>query len=204
MRDFEERKAEVFRRSEKRIKERKARRNHILMDCVPLVLCLTILGTFLFPGEVSKDSGNPLSHESAMGGLTEERYESLTCPIAEITVTGSDFSQSYTNAADLLLIADQLYSYGKRGSEYNGITGIEIPGNEIVKEEGKESADDFSDSIADAANAGYTITLAMQKGEKTEYYLEGNILKNLTSNQTYQLTQIQVNELHELLGIPDR
>ena len=196
MRNFEERKAEVFRRSEKRIKERKQRRNHILMACIPLVLCITLLGAFLFPGATPED---PSFNGSAGGGLTEEKFESLSCPIAKITVTGGNFSQTYKEVEDLLLISDQLYSYGSRGSETNGTTddGIASEG-----EDRKENADDVSGSVADSANIAYTITLITHEGVKTEYQLVGKTLKNLTTKQTYHLSQTQVNELYELLGIP--
>ena len=196
MRNFEERKAEVFRRSEKRIKERKQRRNHILMACIPLVLCITLLGAFLFPGATPED---PRFNGSAGGGLTEEKFESLSCPIAKITVTGGNFSQTYKEVEDLLLISDQLYSYGSRGSETNGTTddGIASEG-----EDRKENADDVSGSVADSANIAYTITLITHEGVKTEYRLVGKTLKNLTTKQTYNLSQTQVNELYELLGIP--
>ena len=196
MRNFEERKAEVFRRSEKRIKERKQRRNHILMACIPLVLCITLLGAFLFPGATPED---PSFNGSAGGGLTEEKFESLSCPIAKITVTGGNFSQTYKEVEDLLLISDQLYSYGSRGSETNGTTddGIASEGDDR-----KENADDVSGSVADSANNAYTITLITHEGVKTEYQLVGKTLKNLTTKQTYHLSQTQVNELYELLGIP--
>jgi len=196
MRNFEERKAEVFRRSEKRIKERKQRRNHILMACIPLVLCITLLGAFLFPRATPED---PRFNGSAGGGLTEEKFESLSCPIAKITVTGGNFSQTYKEVEDLLLISDQLYSYGSRGSETNGTTddGIASEG-----EDRKENADDVSGSVADSANIAYTITLITHEGVKTEYQLVGKTLKNLTTKQTYNLSQTQVNELYKLLGIP--
>ena len=196
MRNFEERKAEVFRRSEKRIKERKQRRNHILMACIPLVLCITLLGAFLFPGATPED---PSFNGAAGGGLTEEKFESLSCPIAKITVKGGNFSQTYKEVEDLLLISDQLYSYGSRGSETNGTTddGIASEG-----EDRKENADDVSGSVADSANIAYTITLITHEGVKTEYQLVGKTLKNLTTKQTYNLSQTQVNELYELLGIP--
>ena len=196
MRNFEERKAEVFRRSEKRIKERKQRRNHILMACIPLVLCITLLGAFLFPGATPED---PSFNGSAGGGLTEEKFESLSCPIAKITVTGGNFSQTYKEVEDLLLISDQLYSYGSRGSETNGTTDDGIASE---SEDRKENADDVSGSVADSANIAYTITLITHEGVKTEYQLVGKTLKNLTTKQTYNLSQTQVNELYELLGIP--
>ena len=196
MRNFEERKAEVFRRSEKRIKERKARRNHILMACIPLVLCITLLGAFLFPGAIPED---PIFNGAAGGGLTEDRYESLSCPIAKITVTGVNFSKSYKDVEDLLLISEQLYSYGSRGAETNSNSnnGIAAEG-----EDRKENADDIYGNVADHSNVAYTITLVTHEGVKTEYRLVGKTLKNLTTKQTYHLSQTQVNELYELLGIP--
>ena len=199
MREINECTAEVFRRREKRIKERRQRRNHIVMACIPVVLCITILGAFLFPGTALEDLRNPISNGSAMGGLTEDRYESLTCPIAKITVTGSGFFQSYTDAADILLISDQLYSYGTRSPETNGTTndGVADGG-----EDRKENAADVSGSIADSANIAYTITLVTHGGAKTEYQLVGKTLKNLTTKRTYTLSQAQANELQELLGIP--
>ena len=196
MRELHECQAEVFRRSEKRIQKRKQRRNQLIMACLPLVLCITILGAFLFPGATPED---PSFNGSAGGGLTEEKFESLSCPIAKITVTGGNFYQTYKEVEDLLLISDQLYSYGSRGSETNGTTddGIASEG-----EDRKENADDVSGSVADSANIAYTITLITHEGVKTEYQLVGKTLKNLTTKQTYNLSQTQVNELYELLGIP--
>lgn len=196
MRELHECQAEVFRRSEKRIKERKQRRNHLIMACLPLVLCITILGAFLFHGGTPED---PSFNGAAGGGLTEEKFESLSCPIAKITVTGGNFSQTYREVEDILLISDQLYSYGSRGSETNGTTddGIASEG-----EDRKENADDVFGDIADSANVAYTITLVTHEGVKTEYRLVGKTLENLTTKQTYHLSQTQVNELYELLGIP--
>ena len=196
MRELHECQAEVFRRSEKRIQKRKQRRNHLIMACLPLVLCITILGAFLFPGGIPEDPG---FNGAAGGGLTEEKFESLSCPIAKITITGGNFSQTYREIEDLLLISDQLYSYGSRGNETNGTTDDSIASE---GEDRKEHADDIYGNITDHSNVAYTITLVTHEGVKTEYRLAGKTLENLTTKQTYHLSQTQVNELYELLGIP--
>ena len=49
MRELNECKAEVFRRSEKRIKERKQHRNQMLAGCIPLVLCIAVAGVYFLP-----------------------------------------------------------------------------------------------------------------------------------------------------------
>lgn len=199
MRNFEERKAEVFRRSEKRIKERRQRRKHVLMACIPLVLCLTIFGAFLFPRVTPDGAADPGDTRPVVEGMGNPiQSPSLSCPISKITVSGNGFSQSYTEVEDLLLISDQLYSYGTRAPESNGIT------NEAVPDEGadhKENTDDMSGIISDSTNAAYTITMVTHEGVKTEYQLSGNTLKNLTTNQSYTLSQTQVDELQKLLGI---
>ena len=199
MRNFEERKAEVFRRSEKRIKERKARRNHILMACIPLVLCITILGAFLHPNVTPDGAADPGDTSPVVDGMGSDGFTSLSCPIAKITVSGNNFSISHTEVADLLLISDQLYSYGTRAPSSNGTTDTVVDEDDVPKDNGE----DVSGSIMDSANAAYTITMITHEGVKTEYQLVGKTLTNLTTNQTYKLTQTQANELRTLLGIPN-
>lgn len=50
MREINECTAEVFRRSENRIKERKRNRNRILAMCIPLCLIITIFSVTMLPG----------------------------------------------------------------------------------------------------------------------------------------------------------
>ena len=199
MRNFEERKAEVFRRSEKRIKERKQRRNHILMACIPLVLCITILSAFLRPNVTPDGAADPGDTRPVVDGMGNDGFTSLSCPIAKITVSGNNFSISHTEVADLLLISDQLYSYGTRAPSSNGTTDTVVDEDDVPKDNGE----DVSGSIMDSANAAYTITMVTHEGVKTEYQLVGKNLTNLTTNQTYKLTQTQANELRTLLGIPN-
>ena len=50
MREINEITAEVFRRSENRIKERRRNRNRILAMCIPLCLIITIFSVTMLPG----------------------------------------------------------------------------------------------------------------------------------------------------------
>ena len=199
MRELHECQAEVFRRSEKRIKERRARRNHILMACIPLVLCITILGAFLRPNVTPDGAAEPGDTRPVVDGMGSDGFTSLSCPIAKITVSGNNFSISHTEVADLLLISDQLYSYGTRAPSSNGTTDNVVDEDDVPKDNGE----DVSGSIMDSANAAYTITMVTHEGVKTEYQLVGKTLTNMTTNQTYKLTQTQANELRTLLGIPN-
>ena len=191
MRELHECQAEVFRRSEKRIKERKQRSKRILMTCIPLVLCLTAFGAFLFP-QLFNHKQAP---ESILGPAGTQAAMGQDCAIAEIKVSGNGISIHYTDVADLLMISDQLHTYGTRAPETNA----------AVSEDGSdrnENADDVIGSITYSANAAYTITLITHEGVKTEYCLFGNTLRNQTTNQAYTLTYEQAKELRDMLGIP--
>lgn len=61
MREINECTAEVFRRSEKRIKERKRNRNRILMCCIPLLICITVFSTAILPAMMPAKKGENLS-----------------------------------------------------------------------------------------------------------------------------------------------
>lgn len=171
----------------------------MLMACIPLVLCITLFSAFFLPGMMPEDSRASGSTEAAKGELTQDGCESLAVSIAKIEVSGFRYFQTYTDISDVLLICDQLYAYSTRVPEANGSAN---DGFTAEDEDRKENVDDISGSIADSANTGYTITLVMREGGKTEYYLAGNTLTNRTDNQTHTLSQKQVTELKDLLGIP--
>ena len=60
MRSFEERKEEIFRRSEKKIAHRKKTVRQVIATCVPLVLCLgTLSGIWLLRGPTKMDNAAP-------------------------------------------------------------------------------------------------------------------------------------------------
>lgn len=202
MRELHECQAEVFRRSEKRIKQRKQRRKHVLMGCIPLVLCISLLWVFVLSDRMAAGSKNSGAADALPGELLQDAYASFSGAITKITVSGSDFSKTYTDISKVLPISDKLYSYSTRGAQNNSETNYSQTEDEVIGEGHKENTGDVFGSGAGSANAGYTITLFTDDGEKIAYLLAGNTLKNLTENRTHFLTEKQVNELKDLLGIP--
>ena len=75
VRSLDECKAEVFRRSERRIKERKRIRNRALALCIPLCL-LILLSASMLPGALFAGSGDaPEGSESSWdGGFDSEDF----------------------------------------------------------------------------------------------------------------------------------
>ena len=72
MRNLEECRAEVFRRSEARIRARKRRKIAILTACVPLVLCVALVWAAGLPGKTGERASGlteEYAPESAMGAV---------------------------------------------------------------------------------------------------------------------------------------
>lgn len=101
MRNLNECRAEVFRRSENRIKERKKRRNRMLACCIPLVLCVTVLVSTGLLDRSPGDAGGTVSpFVSVYGGGTTGRItdpaqvEQINARLEEFFVTGDGNSDS--------------------------------------------------------------------------------------------------------------
>ena len=99
MRELHECQAEVFRRSEKRIKERKQRRNHILMVCIPLILCVTIFGGLFLPNLDDFKGAPESSDELLYSGTGTEAVGGLFT--GSVEVSGNGVSSYYTSVENV-------------------------------------------------------------------------------------------------------
>ena len=192
MRELHECQAEVFRRSEKRIKERKQRRNHILMACIPLVLCVTIFGGLFLPNLDDYKGAPESSDELLYSGTGTEAVGGLFT--GSIEVSGNGISNYYTAVADVQGINALL----------NGI--VAIP--ETAPDGGDRdfvTEDSSSTDLKENANAneqGYTIVVKRSDGSSTEYLLVGSLLIDQTTQQEYPVSEDTMKELKDALGIP--
>ena len=190
MRNFEERKAEVFRRSEKRIKERKQRRNHMLMACIPLVLCLTIFGAFLFPQMDDLKQAPESSNEQFSGAMGTDEDGGLFA--GSVEVSGNGVSSYYTSVEN--------------------VQGIMRLINGIVAVPETNDGDDLRDYITDESTSTdknenyqencYKILVKRSDGSSTEYLLVGSVLIDQTTQQEYPVSEDTMKNLKKALGIP--
>lgn len=191
MRELHECQAEVFRRSEKRIKERKQRRNHILMACIPLVLCITLFGALLLPGmEPTGSTGELLQEnfsEQHAGGLGTEAVGGLFTDSVE--VSGNGVSSYYTSAEDVQGIITLLNSIVSIPESDDGYGDRDLSeGSSGIKENPSED--------------GYTITVKLSDGTNQEYLLKGNLLIDQVAKKTFLMSTDACRELKDTLGIP--
>ena len=197
MKEIHEYTAEVFHRSEKRIKARRQRRNRILITCIPVVLCLTICGTILLPGVTPTGKSDPKNSVEALDGMGNSEYTSLSASIAKITVSANGVSKTCTDTEKFALILDRLQYPDLEPPESNGIPGESDSDNGMDYKE----ITDQSGVLSDSSITVYTITLYPHEGDVIQYALSGNTLKNLTANETHTLSQKQADELLKILEL---
>lgn len=190
MRELHECQAEVFRRSEKRIKERRTRRNHILMACIPLVLCLTIFGAFLFPQMDDFKQAPESSNEQFTGAMGKDEVGGLFT--GSVEVSGNGVSSYYTSVEN--------------------VQGIMRLINGIVAVPETNDGDDLRDYITDESTSTdsngnyqencYKILVKRSDGSSTEYLLVGSLLIDQTTQQEYPVGEDTMKDLKGALGIP--
>lgn len=192
MRDLNECQAEVFRRSEKRIKERKQRRKHILMACIPLVLCITMFSAFVLPAMMPAGSGDknaaPESFDEQYSGALGEDGEGILVA-GSVEVSGNGISCYYTSVEDVQSIIGLL----------NGI--VAVPETDDADDmESNASADTSRDESYE--DNGYKIVVKRSDGTTAEYLLIGTMLIDQATQEEFPIDEETYFELKDALGIP--
>ena len=197
MRNFEERKAEVFRRSEKRIKERKRNRNRILAFCIPLCLIVTVWSIMILPAMMpaSKSDNNAGEGMDIIGSV-----DGTDTAFVRVEVMSSGTATQSTILKDDADEVAQIY-YTVQSSFVNSGGG----NNESVNEEAEDDAltenKDYSQSGTTNLSSGFRIIFTTENDTQTIYSLSGNKLINETTRQETTLTEDQRSNLLDMLGL---
>lgn len=192
MREINECTAEVFRRSEKRIKERKRNRNRILALCIPLCLIVTVCSVTILPAMMS--SMRTKNDAAEMVGDTDG---SLVCSYTTVEIQNADLSLEYyekvTDQTTVTNIFSVIHSLFADNDEPDQDVGEAFETNE----------DNLHTDQDGSTNRlkGYAITFTTEDGSKTVYNLNGNVLLNVNTNETVFLGDEQVVELMAVLAI---
>ncbi len=193
MRDLMECQAEVFRRSEKRIKERKQRRNHILMVCIPLVFCAALavnLWPTLMPANNKAEPEDFMQQQSP--GLPESGESMFSNSVA---VIGGSVSNSFTAAEKYEEITDILASVTAKIEEGDRDFNTSDTEDTVY---GDESLSGSTSQVP----GGYMVTVINEDGTATVYRLSDTLLVNQTTNEQFLLDRATSTLLNNALGIP--
>ena len=187
MRDFEERKAEIFRRSDERIKERKRNRRRILMSCVTVVLFAGVFSlSFAHNAFMAKESSDRLD---SWGETVDVKAPSLVYPIdIELKNLDSGKTRNIEGCYDIIRVTGILNSLTERGK-----------GSDQIKSE-TQRTDTYEITAYEI-----TVTREEESGEeKTNVYiLQGDIIIDESTQKEYQLSDDELDELLTVLGLTD-
>ena len=197
MRNFEERKAEVFRRSENRIKERKRNRNRILAFCIPLCLIVTVWSIMILPAMMpaSKSDNNAGESMDIMGGV-----DGTDTAFVRVEVMSFGTATQSTILKDDADEVAQIY-YTVQSSLVNSGGGNKESVNEEAEDDALTENKDYSQSGTTNLSSGFRIIFTTENDTQTIYSLSGNKLINETTRQETTLTEDQRSNLLDMLGL---
>lgn len=187
MRDFEQRKAEIFRRSEERLTQRK-RRRRIIISCVPIVICIAFLSVFKIPDiELGGGKSAPDAYNQT---VSTEKYIS-------VRIQGKGENSGYSKVIeDQETIEKIVNSIASAESEKTSTESSEPDEN--------KSAGKPQDAVAGASptkkeeDSGYTIMIAASDGSERVYTISDDILTDEKNIRIF-LTDEQFSEIVSLL-----
>lgn len=196
MRELYECRAEVFRRSENRIKERRKKRSRMLAVCIPLVFCIAAYSVFILPAMLPASKTENFADNNAVSG----KYGSIfACSYTEVVISCADDSDSrrITDAAEVARILSAIQGLcddlGSSGSVLPGVNPGEIPVVESIYQ---------SMGLTPGLN-GFVVTFRTEDGYENVYVLDGNELLNMNEKTRILLTDLQTAALKEALGISE-
>ena len=197
MREINECTAEVFRRSEKRIKERKRNRNRILAFCVPLCLIVTVWSIMILPAMMpaSKSDNNAGEGMDIMGSVDGTDASFVRVEIMSIGTA----TQSTIQKDDATEVA-QIYSTLQSSFVNSGGGNKESVDEEAVDDALTENKD-YSQSGTTNLSSGFRIIFTTDNGAQTIYSLSGDKLINEKTKQETILTEDQRSNLMNMLGL---
>ena len=194
MRELDECAAEVFRRSEKRIKERGRNRNRALALCIPICLIAAVWSVMDLPARMSA-----MTSDSAQFAEEIDRNDevSFACPYIAVEIQDDGISpEHYEKVTDTEAVAEMfivIHSLFTDADGNNPNTGVNYPADEST----------VDNCFTDPANEmkGCTITFTTEKGSQAVYNLSENILLNVYTHETVFLSDAQAAGLMAVLGI---
>ncbi|MBO5954216.1 MAG: hypothetical protein J6Q53_08925 [Oscillospiraceae bacterium] len=204
MRSFEQRIAEINRRSEEIIRKRR-RSRRVLAACAPL-LCVVLCAVLMLSGGANNGAEpGSMKEQGSLDGADPGRYPSS--PVVAIKLTSNQGSYSYDDPQELdrvLAAIDVIF-----GSDQilGGVQG------DPSKENNGSSTDATLDFNNGGANTGgtdiywgtdqskYTIHLVHKDGTVTRYTLQGLTLKVAGTEKSYDVPEDALVALRLALGI---
>ena len=199
MRNLEDCKAEVFRRSEERIKERKRNRKRVFVCCIPMCILLVVGGFCLRPlfepvDESMKSGGTDVVSDRVLGEMNFELYGHAAEYLSVTLMQGAGsaaVSKTFTDTETLgdLYGCMAMYFDLSGADVIGGVDGADGTDRDTVEEEIKLKYG------LEEKPADYTLVFREPAGEEREFRLYGNNLCNESNGCVVTLSDGQLSVL---------
>lgn len=193
MRELNECTAEVFRRSEKRIKERKRNRNRILALCIPFCLIVTVWSVLTIPAMLPTND-KAMSAEENTGIVGSVNFS--TAAFVQVEIETGTTAQSTILKDDANEVA-QIYYMMQSSFVTAGEGADEAKDNAMSNVEENKN---FSQT-ANAAASGYKVIFTAENGVKTVFIITKDTLIDESTGRKVTLTEERRSEILTALGL---
>ncbi len=180
MRTFEERKTEIFLRSEERITKHKQTRNRIIVSIIPLLVVAAVLSINLLPKSLPAVQDN-----------TSTTTDTTTTTLSVKVRDSSESSENYyavKDAESAMILLDNIV-------ENEVALDVPMPTENSKLQDAAASQSRFST---------YIIVVTESNGMQTTYKLSHYTLHDLSADKMYALTDEEYENLKEALSIPQK
>ena len=207
MRELNECTAEVFRRGEKRIKERRRTRNRVLAVCIPVCLIAAVWSVKNLPA--IRPAGATADSAPALGEINGNAQWSQSCPYVSVEIQGAGTFPEEQNGqvTDSAAVADMFNAIQSLFADVDGNdqdSNGNLSAGEILTAADPTAFYD-QDGQVESASAwkGRTITFTAGDGSQAVYRLSENMLVNADTGETVWLSEAQAAELLAVFDISE-
>ena len=210
MKNFEERKAEIFRRSENRIKKRKRNRNRILALLIPLCLIVTVWWVTRLPSMLSfgtKKSQNEdivniyNETEEETGAVNSGSRHSFVSVDVRGTGANAEHHSEFTDTSDVDDVFDRIYNILIPYEPHRDIVGdFDDKSTGVMR---GNSSEQNKTSLNNTKSSSYIITMTTASGYKRIFKLTDNKLYDSQPGIEINLNNEQINALKSALGLTE-
>lgn len=191
MKEISEYTAEVFRRSEERIKERRKKHRRILAVCIPFCLMTTVCFTAIIPQMMTKN--NDVQTDCAGTSPNDGSIAYGTaCDFVLIDIKGAGANEKYqssiTDTAEISSALEQINEI----LPYNAYSGAE-----------KSADGNVTEGVPKSEPTGYIITLTADDGTTRIFTLRDNCLYDAKMRVEITLSDKQTADLKSSLKLTE-
>lgn len=185
MRDLSDYRAEIFRRSEEKIKERKRARNRALAFCIPLCLVFTVVAFAKLPNISASD----ISTENVSSD-SDTLFVQMEIQNSESKLQTSVVNTDAAEVEEIYLLIQSAFEAVVQEGDMTDDHRYVATSQTVVQ-----------DSLSLFSDTKYKILFTVKDGEIFSYTLDGNKLIDNTTNEKVTLSSEQAFELQSKLGL---